>query len=112
MVNVIKHIFHGWLSLPNLFLCRDFTLLPASDLVAQQGNISQLVKKKKKTYQSVELSFRRPACWLGRSYNLRLLHIPLHGPGIMFINGLATGVHSGADNIVATATQYPAGGLE
>lgn len=30
----------------------------------------------------------------------------------MFINGLATGVHSGADNIVATATQYPAGGLE
>lgn len=107
---MIKRIFHGWLSLPNLFLCRDFTLLPTSDLVAQRGNISQLVKKK--IYQSLELSFRPPACSLGRSYNLRLLHIPLHGPGIMFINGLATGVHSGADNIVATATQYPAGGLE
>lgn len=46
MVNVIKRIFHGRLSLPNLFLCRDFTLLPTFDLVAQWGNISQLVKKK------------------------------------------------------------------
>lgn len=101
---MIKRIFHGWFSLPNLFLCTDFTLMPTSDLVAQQGNVSQLVKK--------IYSFGPPACSLGRSYNLQLLHIPLHGPGIMFINGLATGVHSGADNIVATAMQYPAGGLE
>lgn len=47
MVNVIKRFFHGRLSLPNLFLCGDFTLLPTFDLVAQWGNVSQLVKKKK-----------------------------------------------------------------
>lgn len=27
----------------------------------------------------------------------------------MFVNGLATGVHSSADNIVAAATQYSVG---
>lgn len=42
----------------------------------------------------------------GHSHNLWLLHIPLHGLSIMLLNGLATGVHSSADNIVAAATQY------
>lgn len=41
-----------------------------------------------------------------RSCDLWLLHIPLHGPSIMFINGLVTGVPSSTDNIVATAMQY------
>lgn len=75
MVNVIKHIFHGWLSLLNLFLCRDFTLLPTSDLVAQQGNISQLVKKN--IYQSVEWSFlaRLRARWDGATiYGCFIFH--------------------------------------
>lgn len=42
----------------------------------------------------------------GQSHNLWLLHIPLHGLSIMLLNGLVTGVHSSADNIVAAATQY------
>lgn len=43
----------------------------------------------------------------GESHNLWLLHIPLHGLSIMLLNGLVTGVHSSADNIVvAAATQY------
>lgn len=45
----------------------------------------------------------------GQSHNLWLLHIPLHGLSIMLLNGLVTGVHSSADNIVAAATQYPVG---
>ena len=42
----------------------------------------------------------------GQSHNLWLLHIPLHGLSIMLLNGLATEVHSSADNIVTAATQY------
>ena len=42
----------------------------------------------------------------GQSHNLWLLHIPLHGLIIMLLNGLVTGVHSGADNIVTAAPQY------
>lgn len=42
----------------------------------------------------------------GQSHNLQLRHIPLHGLSIMLLNGLATGVHSSADNIIVAATQY------
>lgn len=42
----------------------------------------------------------------GQSHNLQLRYIPLHGLGIMLLNGLATGVHSSVDNIIVAATQY------
>jgi len=42
----------------------------------------------------------------GQRLNPWLFHIPLHGLSIMLLNGLVTGVHSSADNIMARATQY------
>lgn len=100
---MIKRIFHAPLSLSNLFLCRVSTILSTCDPVTRWEKKLLFLKISKR---SVLASVR--AC-RGRSYNLWLLHIPLHGPSIMLVNGLATGVHSSADNIVATATQYPAG---
>lgn len=47
-----------------------------------------------------------PGSLQGRSCDLWQLHIPLHGPSIMFIKGLVTREHSSTDNIVATAMQY------